>query len=134
MPRPPKERRVGYIPKNTYFKPAGTPLCNLQEVILSIEEVEAIRLKDLEGLMQEEAAQHMHISRATFQRILTEARKKISDAIISGKAIRIEGGDYRLVQKYHCTHCNGEFQEIDQNGNKNETCPKCGNPLSDKSN
>lgn len=127
MPRPPKERQVGYIPKVTYFKPAAIPMRDLDEVVLTIEEVEAIRLKDREGLMQEEAALQMKVSRATFQRILTEARKKISDALIGGKAIRFEGGDYRLVRKYRCVECDEEFEETEELDVQQERCPECRN-------
>jgi len=77
MSRPPKCRRVAYMPEVTYFKPAGIPLRALEEVRLSIEEAEALRLKDMEGLEQEQAAEKMNISRPTFQRILTSARQKI---------------------------------------------------------
>ncbi|MCG8639704.1 MAG: DUF134 domain-containing protein [Desulfobacterales bacterium] len=132
MPRPLKERRVGYIPEVTYFKPAGIPIRDLEEVVLTLEEVEAIRLKDQQGLMQKEAAQLMQISRPTFQRILMEARKKVSDALILGKALRFEGGDYRLVKKYRCAQCDEEFEEVDQNGTENKQCPECGNPFIDK--
>jgi predicted DNA-binding protein (UPF0251 family) len=113
------------MPEVTYFKPAGIPMRDLDEVVLTIEEVEAIRLKDREGLMQEEAALQMQISRATFQRILTEARKKVSDALIGGKAIRFEGGDYRLVRKHRCVECDGEFEEAEKSDGLQERCPEC---------
>ena len=97
MSRPPKCRRVAFLPNVTYFKPAGIPLRTLDEICLSMEEVEAIRLKDLEGLEQEQGAEKMNISRPTFQRVLTSARQKISDALLNGKAIRIEGGNFEVV-------------------------------------
>jgi predicted DNA-binding protein (UPF0251 family) len=96
MPRPPKCRRVAFLPEATYFKPAGIPLRALTEVRLSVEEAEAIRLKDLEGLEQEPSAQKMNISRPTFQRVLTSARQKMADALLNGKAIRIEGGNFEI--------------------------------------
>jgi uncharacterized protein len=96
MSRPFKCRRIGYIPDVTYFKPAGIPMRELEEVNLSFEEAEAIRLKDLEGLEQEQAAEKMNISRPTFQRILVSARRKIADVLLNGKAIRIEGGNYEV--------------------------------------
>lgn len=96
MPRPPEMRRVGFIPDITYFKPAGVPLRELDEIVLTAEELEAVRLKDHEGLEQEDAAERMQISRPTFRRILVGARLKIAEALISEKAIRIEGGVYRL--------------------------------------
>jgi predicted DNA-binding protein (UPF0251 family) len=94
MPRKSKCRRVEFLPEITYFKPAGIPLRFLEEVKLSLEETEAIRLRDIEGLEQEQAAERMHISRPTFQRVLSTARKKIADALLNGKAIRIGGGNY----------------------------------------
>lgn len=99
MPRPSKCRRVEFLPNVTYFKPAGVPLKNLEEVSMSVEEVEAVRLKDLEGLEQEQGAEKMNISRPTFQRILASARQKIADALLSGKAIRIEGGNFEIPLK-----------------------------------
>lgn len=97
MVRPRLCRRVRYRPGVTYFKPAGIRMIELEESIISIDEYEAIRLKDLEGLEQEEAAKKMGISRPTFQRLLTCARKKIADAIIKGKALRVEGGNFRFI-------------------------------------
>ena len=95
MPRPLKCRRVAFLPNVTYFKPAGTPLRAIKEVRLSLEEAEAIRLKDLESLEQEKGARRMNISRPTFQRVLASARQKMADALLNGKAIRIEGGELR---------------------------------------
>ena len=97
MPRPPKCRRVAFLPEATYFKPAGVPLRVLDEVVLSVEEAEAIRLKDLEGLAQAPGAERMNISRPTFQRVLASARRKIADALLNGKAVRIEGGNFEVV-------------------------------------
>ncbi len=97
MPRPPKCRRVAFLPGATYFKPAGIPLRVLDEVRLSVEEAEAIRLKDLEGLEQEQSAERMNISRPTFQRVLASARQKIADALLNSKAIRIEGGNFEVA-------------------------------------
>jgi len=103
MGRPPLWRRVDFMPEVTYFKPAGVPLAMLQEVQLSVEEAETIRLKDLEGLEQEDCAQRMNISRTTFARIWTSARQKMADALLNGKAIRIEGGNFQLaLQRFRC--------------------------------
>ena len=96
MPRPSKCRRVAFIPDATYFKPAGIPMRILDEICLTIEEAEAIRLKDLESLEQESGAEKMNISRPTFQRVLATGRKKIADALLNGKAIRIEGGNFEI--------------------------------------
>ena len=97
MPRPIKWRRVAFIPETTYFKPAGIPMRVLEEVRLSVEEAEAVRLKDLEGLEQEQGAEKMNISRPTFQRVLVSARQKIAEALLKGKAIRIEGGNFEMA-------------------------------------
>jgi len=83
----------------TYFKPAGIRLVDLEETVLAIDEFEAVRLKDLEGLEQEAAARRMAVSQPTFHRILASARAKIADAIVNGKAIRIEGGIYQVNGK-----------------------------------
>jgi predicted DNA-binding protein (UPF0251 family) len=97
MSRPFKCRRIGFLPDVTYFKPAGIPLRNLEEISLTLSEAEALRLKDLEGLAQEQAAEKMSISRPTFQRILASARQKVADALLNGKAIQIEGGNIEVV-------------------------------------
>jgi predicted DNA-binding protein (UPF0251 family) len=103
MSRRPKCRRVSYIPEVTYFKPAGIPLRDLGEVRMSIEEAEALRLKELEGLEQEQGAEKMNISRPTFQRVLASARQKVADAILSGKAIMIEGGNFEMTwRRFRC--------------------------------
>ena len=98
MPRPRRFRRVRFRPGVTYFKPAGIKMAELEEVALTIEEFEAVRLKDLEEMDQTDAAKKMDISQPTFQRLLKSARKKISDAIINGKAIKIEGGNYKFTR------------------------------------
>ena len=90
MPRPRKNRRIRFDPTATYFKPRGIPMVSLEEIILSMEEAETIRLKDKKGLDQTECAKKMKISQSTFQRTITSARKKIAEAIIDGNAIKIE--------------------------------------------
>jgi len=84
------------MPGVTYFKPAGIPLRALEENLLSLEELEALRLRDHERLSQIDCAQKMNVSRPTFQRILASARRKIADTLLAGKALRIEGGNYEL--------------------------------------
>ena len=91
MPRPFKCRRICGTPETDYFKPRGIPLSDLQEVGLTIDEFEALRLADLEELYQEDAAKKMDISRQTFGNIIATAHKKIADAIVNGKALKIEG-------------------------------------------
>ena len=105
MSRPTKCRRVAFLPNVTYFKPAGIPLRSLEEVQLSIEEAEAIRLKDLKGLEQEECAERMNVSRPTFQRVLASARKKIANALLNGQAIRIQGGSFDIASnRFKCSN------------------------------
>ncbi len=97
MSRPFKCRRVCFVPGVTYFKPAGIPLRTLAENCLTLEEVEAIRLRDLEHLEQAECAGNMNVSRPTFQRVLASARRKIADGLLHGKALKIEGGNYEFA-------------------------------------
>lgn len=100
MPRGAKCRFVGFYPPFVDYRPEGISVDEQQAVIIKIEEIEAIRLKDYLKLEQEDCAARMQISRSTFQRILTEARSKIADALLNGKSIRIEGGDYCLGSGY----------------------------------
>jgi uncharacterized protein len=97
MPRPRRCRRVGFQPGITHFKPAGIGLSGMNEVVLTMGEFEAIRLKDNEGMEQEKAAKKMDISQPTFHRLLLGARKKVADALVNSKAIKIEGGTYKMV-------------------------------------
>lgn len=99
MPRPRKCRLVANQPRSDYFKPRGLPLSATQEVVLPVEGLEALRLADVEGLEQLEAAQRMGVSRPTFSRILAQARAAVSQALVHGWALRIEGGDYRLADQ-----------------------------------
>ena len=90
MPRPCKMRRIGFSPHVKAFKPVGVPGAQLDVIQLNIDELEAIRLADYEGLYQEEAAQKMQISRQTFGNIINSAHKKISQCLIDGKMLSIE--------------------------------------------
>jgi len=90
MVRPIKKRKVVFDPNVTYFKPRAVPLSVLEEVDLGRDELEALRLCDLKKLSQQEAAKKMNISRSTLQRTLASAREKVSEALIRGKAIKIE--------------------------------------------
>lgn len=89
MPRPRLCRQIEFNPNITYFKPQGVPMRDLEIVELTSEEVEALRLKNVEGLDQVSSAKKMKTSQSTFQRILSSAYKKISEAIIKGSAIKI---------------------------------------------
>ncbi len=130
MPRPCKCRKIAYLPGVTFFKPSGLPMRALEETRLSVEEVEAIRLKDLEGLDQEPAAVRMNVSRPTFQRMLSSARRKIADSLLNGKAIRITGGNYELTgRSYRCR--NGHEWDVSFESpveEPPELCPTCKTP------
>lgn len=99
MARPAKLRCVARLPSVGSFRPVGIPVNSLEAVSLSLEEFESIRLRDLEGLEQEECAEQMRISRPTFHRILDSARRKLADALVNGKALQIEGGNFELAQR-----------------------------------
>jgi predicted DNA-binding protein (UPF0251 family) len=130
MARPVKWRKVGYIPNIRYFIPTGVPKGQLKENILRIEELEALRLKDLEGLEQEACAQKMEISRQTFQRVLNTAREKVADSLVNGKAIRIEGGHFtRNICPVYCRQCGAQWDESYENFSEIRKgiykCPQC---------
>lgn len=97
MARPKKCRMVDAAPGVRLFKPQGIPARQLEEIYLSLEGYEALRLADLEGLRQNEAAERMKISRQTFGRVLSEARRAVTETIVKGLVLRIEGGDYRTA-------------------------------------
>lgn len=96
MPRPFCHRRIAGHPASPVFKPAGIPLSQLGEVVMTLDEFEALRLADLEGLYHEQAAKQMGVSRPTFSRIIDSAHAKSADALVHGKALRIEGGPVQL--------------------------------------
>lgn len=96
MPRSPKCRRVCIDPMTRVFKIDNA---YSEQVSIGFEELESIRLIDFEGLDQGEAAQRMEVSRGTFQRILYEARKKVAEALVQGKSIAVEGGNYTVASK-----------------------------------
>jgi len=133
MARPRRARRIFFQPDVTYFKPAGIPMMHLKETMLSFDELEAIRLMDSEGLDQTQSAKKMKISQSTLSRLLKEGRKKLTDAIIQGNAIKIQGGNFKMVQP------SGRGLGMNQgNGGRgrmggfaggpsgNCVCPKCG--------
>jgi len=94
VPRPRKPRFVSGYPTLTAFIPEGVAVSG--EVFLSVEELEAVRLSDFEGLDQEAAANLMQVSRQTYGRILAHARSVISEAMVTGKILRVAGGDYEF--------------------------------------
>jgi len=127
MVRPQKDRIVKYSPDVSYFKPRGIPMIDLEEVVLTVDEREAVRLADLQGFSHEDAGKEMGVSRATFGRIVKRARKIIADALIHGKAIRVEGGNFRMVQErriFLCQACEHRWEEPHGTGHPG-TCPAC---------
>lgn len=99
MPRPKKCRMIDAPPGVWLFKPQGIPARELAEVRLSLEGFEAIRLTDIDGLTQDEAAGRMAVSRQTFGRVLADARRAVAEAIVNGLSLRIDGGNYRLARQ-----------------------------------
>jgi len=127
MVRPQKDRMVAFNPEISYFKPRGIPMIDLEEVCLTVDQREAIRLSDLLGMSHEDAGHRMGVSRATFGRIIQRARNAVADALINGKAINVEGGSYRIVSKarlFHCIKCNLEWEEPFGSG-RPKCCPSC---------
>ncbi len=129
MPRPVKWRKIEHLPKYRFFKPSSIPAYKLEENTLKIEELEAVRLKDLEGLNQKECADKMKVSRQTFQRIYNSAKKKIADSLVNGKAISIKGGNYtKNICRLACNTCGHMWQsrveDVEENEDVNE-CPEC---------
>ncbi len=118
VPRPPCCRRVQGKPAASIFKPAGIPTRELDAIAMTLDEFEAIRLADLDGLYQEQASEKMGVSRSTFSRIVEAAHRKIADALVNGKALRIEGGPVFDTVWRRCERCEAEWQ-----GQQN--CPHC---------
>jgi predicted DNA-binding protein (UPF0251 family) len=112
VPRPRKQRTLARIPKPAIYKPAGVPLDSLRQITLLHEELEALRLADLESLNQSEAANSMGVSRSTFQRILARARRQVALALVEGQALHLEGGTYTVVLPQRRSH-----RRRDQPGN-----------------
>src|SRR4030067_3347090 len=126
MARPRQCRRVGSMPEMNYFKPRGIPLSMLEEVVLTVDEFEAVRLADLEGLYQERAAEKMNVSRQTFGRIIDSAHKKVAEALVKGKALKIEGGEFEMaaMRKFRCYDCQHSW-ELPHGTGRPEDCPSC---------
>lgn len=131
MARPTKLRKIEHMPAIPYFIPSEIEVAELPENILKLEELEAIRLKDLEGLEQGECADKMEVSRPTFQRILLSAREKVADSLINGKMIHVEGGNFtRNICPIKCLDCGKEWKESFENlefiKKGQYACPDCG--------
>ena len=125
MPRPVKTRRIQCKPDANYFKPRGVPVSILQEVVLLKDELEAIRLADLDEMYQQEAAHNMNVSRQTFGNIIRSAHRKIADALVNGKALKIEGGVVVMQErKFQCQNCKHEWTVPFGTGRPGN-CPQC---------
>ena len=126
MPRPPIERSVGGVPRITLFKPAGVPARELEQLRLAVDELEAIRLVDLEGLSHEQAAEAMGVSRQTVGRVLERGRAKVAEALVGGKAILIGGGQYRVESRQmRCFSCHRRWAAGPE-AEPATSCPACG--------
>jgi predicted DNA-binding protein (UPF0251 family) len=119
MGRPKKCRWVETEPEVTFFKPRGIPLRALQQTVITVDELEAMRLADLLEMTQEEVAQKMNISRPTVTRMLARAHRAVADALVHGKAIFIQGGDYRLGRQ--CQSC-GQWADLEGEAPPAENC------------
>jgi len=123
--RPFRCRRITSEAVVKYFKPRGIPLFELEEVSLSPDELDAIRLADFDGLYQADAAEKMDISRQTFGNIISSAHKKVADALLNGKAICIEGNYEKiLLERFECPQCGFRWDSSIANAEK---CPQCEN-------
>jgi uncharacterized protein len=126
VPRPPIERAVTSVPRVTVFKPAGIPARELEQLQLAIDELEAIRLVDLEALSHEQAAEAMGVSRQTVGRVLERGRAKVAEALVGGKAILIGGGQYRVEpRQIRCFSCHRHYV-AGLEAESVTSCPACG--------
>ncbi|MBL0714031.1 MAG: DUF134 domain-containing protein [Desulfosarcina sp.] len=126
--RPQKDRIVAFNPHVSYFKPRGIPMVDLEEVRLTVDECEALRLSDLIDLSHEDGGRQMGVSRATFGRILQNAHRTVADALINGRAINIEGGNYKMTTHeriFECDGCAKRWSERQGTGRPRK-CPTCG--------
>lgn len=120
LPRPIKFRKICSLPKRTRFGPLGNRCVTTDSVLMTLDEYETLRLIDLENLTQEECAQRMNVARTTVQGIYTEARKKMTDSLVNGKTLIIQGGQYEMCdgkdkicrRRRCCNKINTEIDEI----------------------
>jgi predicted DNA-binding protein (UPF0251 family) len=127
MPRPRKHRRVWREPIPAIFQPVGVPLRRLKAITLLHEELEALRLTDLEERYQADAAEQMGVSRSTLQRIVAGARRKVTQALVEGAALHIEGGTFRVpTLRWQCDDC-GHRWELEHGSGQGTParCPAC---------
>jgi len=121
--RPPLKRTIARLPKAVFFKPAGVRARELEQVALGVDEVEALRLVDLEGLSHEAAAADLGVSRQTVGRVLERARRKVADALVNGKAVVIGGGAYAVAELRVCTTCGHRWAAAAPSGCAVQTGP-----------
>lgn len=127
MGRPRKIRNIENPPFFNRLKPAGIPARYLEQVELSLDEYESIRLADLLLMTHEEAAAKMNVSRPTFTRLIEGARRKIAETIVEGKELIIAGGDYQFLhERYLCKRCNEKYNGANINSGN---CPTCGDDM-----
>ena len=125
MPRPEKYRNIHTPPGFDRFKPAGARSNNLEAIMLNLDEYEALRLADYDGLDHVDAAQQMGISRPTFTRLLARARRKLTGFLVEGRALQIVGGAVHFSQNLiRCLDCRTQFPS--SLANTKHICPKCG--------
>ena len=125
MPRPKCCRQVGEMPEKTCFRPEGVISSYLNEVLLTLDEYESLRLADHEGLYQKQAASRMNVSRQTFGRIIEAARRKVADVLVNGKTLRIEGGPVSIKagDTTRCPRCHHPLGL--RNSRDGAICPHC---------
>ena len=126
MPRRKRHRFVHREPTVSVYKPAGIPIKDLDEILITVDEFESIRLADFEGLSQREACEIMKISQPTFNRVLSSARSKIAEGLVLGQVLRIEGGNYILGDGSGGLLCTDCGKRLDMKKDDRQSCPKCG--------
>jgi uncharacterized protein len=125
MGRPKKCRWVEMEPGVNFFKPRGIPIRDLEQTVITVDELEAMRLADFLEMTQEEVARKMQVSRPTVTRMLARVHRAVADALVHGKAICITGGDYRLgPQDFHCRVCGGTGA-VPAPGEPQDCCSEC---------
>ena len=126
MPRRKRHRLVTKEPPVSVYKPAGIPTRELEEILITIDEFEALRLADFEGLSQRDASATMHISQPTFNRVLSSARSKVASGLVQGFVLRIEGGRYLLADGTGVLECVDCGVAVDMSSEDKSTCQACG--------